>query len=30
VVLILTWSVLLVIFWVAGIPLGSQSSYTYP
>ena len=29
VVLLLAWSVLLVVFWVTGIPLGSQSSYTY-
>ena len=27
---ILAWSVFLVLFWVAGIPLGLQSSYTYP
>ena len=28
--LLLVWSVLLVVFWVSGIPLGSQSSYVYP
>ena len=30
IVLLLVWSSLLVVFWVADIPLGTQSSYTYP
>ena len=30
IVLVLVWSVLLVVFWVTGIPLGTQSSYVYP
>jgi len=30
IVLLLVWSVLLVLFWVFGIPLGTQSSYVYP
>ena len=28
--LFVAWSVLLVIFWVVGIPLGTPSTYTYP
>jgi aminobenzoyl-glutamate transport protein len=30
VVFLLTWSVLLVLFWTLGIPLGTDSSYVYP
>ena len=30
IVLILVWSALLVVFWKAGIPLGTTSSYVYP
>ena len=29
-VLVIVWSLLLVLFWVTGIPLGTQSSYVYP
>ena len=28
--LVVVWSILLVLFWTMGIPLGTQSSYTYP
>ena len=30
VALLMTWSFLLVAFWLLGLPLGSQSSYVYP
>ncbi len=30
IVLLVVWSVLLVLFWSTGIPLGTQSSYVYP
>jgi len=27
---LLTWTLLLMVFWAAGIPLGLQATYTYP
>jgi len=30
VTLLVLWTLLLIGFWAAGIPLGVQSSYTYP
>lgn len=30
VVFMITWSLFLVLYWMAGIPLGLQASYTYP
>ena len=30
VVFIVTWTLFLLLFWAAGIPLGLQSAYVYP
>ncbi len=30
VALLITWTVFLVLYWIAGIPLGLQATYTYP
>jgi aminobenzoyl-glutamate transport protein len=30
VALLVSWTIFLVLYWLAGIPLGLQASYTYP